>query len=270
MQIVRRMKIMLASLVVFAISICNPRAESFSSSTNFVRTLIIGTNEAIFVTTLKQSGPRTGAPDSSVVEVNVSRSNQTVVLPIKLADIIDAKRPLPAFAGPMDIQFQQANVLMEFQRIRTTNVFTTLLNSSNGVTITVPAGKTINFVNPTSWNLLGGKDSAQQVAGITLSNSITVLKDAIWGNENFTGPLTITLFAGAPWSPDSSYYTDGWVTYYFTEEFAALPNVGATAVPTGKSVIAIEKSQDLVHWGTAFFTIVGSDQTGFYRFNISK
>jgi hypothetical protein len=108
---------------------------------------------------------------------------------------------------------------------------------------------------------VGGEDYAL----MTFSNSVTVLSDYIRGNENFSGPLTVTV---AP--PQGGFWTSGWLTYYFTEDFAALPGVGATVVPSGTSLITIEKSKDLLHWGTVFFKPVESDQTGFYRFSFSK
>jgi hypothetical protein len=167
----------------------------------------------------------------------------------------------------MNIQFHDANVLMEFQRIQTTNVFTTIFNASNGIAINVPSGKTISFLTAFSWFHLNGVDNSFPTALITLSNSTTVVKDFLYGADSFSGPLTITLVAG---STIGNTFHQGWVTYYFTEEFVTLPNIGATFVPAGKSVLTIEKSQDLTHWGTVFFQPVGSDKSGFYRFNFSK
>jgi len=122
------MRIILSSLVLLVCSIYSPHAETFSSSTNFVQTLRIGTNEAIFISTLKV------APDT-VLMCKVYRSNQVEVLPLPT---LPFSRPIAAFAGPMDLQFQEDNVLMEFQRIQTTNVFTAVYGT-NGHTISVPA-----------------------------------------------------------------------------------------------------------------------------------
>ncbi len=256
------MKNFLVSVVMLLGFFISLQAETFSTSTNSVQTLTIGTNEAIFITTLKHTGNL-----SDPLLATVTQNSNTSVLPL-LTKLGWGTTPAYAFAGPMTIQFQQANVVMEFQRVQTTNVFTTIFNASNGVVINVPTNKTVKFLQPISWFYLNDVDNAYPAALLTLSNSTTVVKDSLDGGENFSEPVDITLIAG--YSGIGNTFTNGWVTYYFTEEFAALPIVGATTVPAGTSMIAIEKSQDLAHWNTIFFKLVGTDQTGFYRFKVSN
>jgi hypothetical protein len=253
------MKIHHSALILLVCGTQSLRAELFASSTNAVQTLTIASGEAIIYSTFK-------VDQGMGAEATVVRSNVTGSLPF-------APSPgMQALAGPMQIQYPTNNVIMEYQRLSTTNMFTVVFDT-NGTTIFVPANKTINFLTPVSeapanppvsWSAV-----IQPGARMSLSNTAATVSCYLNGGETFTGPLTVTVQPGSKNNVNLSY-SNGWVTYYFTEEFAQIPSLGATALPAGKTIVTVEKSQDLTNWTPVFFNTSAEDQRVFYRLKASK
>ncbi len=230
----------------------------FASSTNFIETLTLGAGEATFISTLKST-----APWDDQLEVTIFQNNKISTVPFGVPT-----RTMQALAGPMQLQFQDHNVFMEHQRIQTTNLHTVIFDNTNGVTLDVAAGRTINFFTPTRWFFQNGRDNPYPHVLVTISNSVTIVKNTLYGGETFTGPLRITLLPGSPALGNT--FTDGWISYYFTEGFTTIPSMDVTRIPAGKAQVLIEKSRDLTNWGAVFLNSIADDQSGFYRLKISK
>jgi hypothetical protein len=260
------MKPAILTLAVLASITFRSNAELFSSSTNFIQTLTIASNEVIFISGLVYS-PSFGTGGECCRATIVQGAN---VFSAPLANSAALNWPatlrIQALAGPMQVQFQKHNVHLAFSRVQITNIFTVHLDATNMITINIPLGKTIHFLGPISWQGESGVPSF--VAGASFSNIVAVVENYIYDGDAFTGPLAISLCACA--GPGVADPTDTLVTYYFTEEFATIPEVGAIQVPAGKAQIQIEKSDDMQNWRTVFFHQVNNDTRGFYRLKATK
>lgn len=259
------MKPAILALAIFASLLSRTHAELFSSSTNFIQTLTVGSNEAIFISTVA-----TRAWFSPCI-ATIVQSNKVTDIPFTqdFGGIGQASRPNPgALSGPLQLQFKNDNIHLEFQRVQITNIFTVVFDATNGVTLNVPPGKNVNFIKPVSWT--DSFTAANWGAIVTLSNNTTTVVSALNGGESFSGPLSIELRAGSAFAVGDSSFIAGLVTYYFTEEFATIPAVGVIQVPAGQSQIQIEKSEDLQNWRTVFFNQVPDDTRGFYRLKATK
>lgn len=235
------------------------RAESFSSTTSPVNTLTIASNEVIFI-----SGFATSLPFECIAIITQGNiSNAVLFADYDLAG--KARSTVQALAGPLQIQFPSVSVHMEFRRVQMTNVFTAFVGDSTGPNVNITAGQAINFFKPVAWTTPSFVSTWH--AKLSLSNSVVSFTTVIQGGEAFTGPLSLQIRAG---HTDESQYSKGLVTYFLTEEFAAIPAVGAIQVPPGQAQIQIEKSQDLVNWRTVFFNTINDSERGFYRLKIAK
>lgn len=91
------------------------QAEAFSSSTNFIRTLSVATNEAIFITTLKYDSGRGKYEARRGLSTTLSLGAQTAIIPlIEWHENWPENQKTKLLAGPMEIQFKTNNVVMEF------------------------------------------------------------------------------------------------------------------------------------------------------------
>ena len=231
--------------------------ELFSSSTNFIRSLIVASNEAVIISTFVYEGDGLAF---------IIRGNETFSFPFAESGISSSRINVESLAGPLQLQFQNCNVFMEYQRIQVTNIFTKFFNATNSSTLNLGVGQTVTFFRPVSW-YDAGSAIPKWIATLTLSNNITAMNTYMLGRETFSGPLTVTI---RPGGNIGNPLLGGAVTYVVNDEFATIPGVSAIQVPAGKAQIVIEKSQDLVNWKAVFFNTVSSDVRGFYRLKATK
>ena len=127
--------------------------------------------------------------------------------------------------------------------------------STNG--IQVPAGKSVRFLAHTYGGINADAFSFQNgpntISGVTVNNG-----------DEFTGPLTIT--KGLP----EYVFNSQLISYYFTDDFFAMPDTGYISGPTGSFEIAVEKSVDMSAWSPVVVYNTGSDQKAFYRLRLNK
>jgi len=258
------MKPAIVALAVLTSFSLRSSAELFSSSTNFVQTLTVASNEVIFVSSVSFT-PTAGGCKASILQSNI------------LHEILIADEPwypqaenlhLTALAGPLLLQCPKNNIHLEFQRVLLTNVFTVFTTGSNSIALDIPPGRSVRFIEVQSNPVYEFPPTyITRSAHLTMSNSVTTTSKFIFGGETFSGPLTATVRAGEEFGGPVS---GAMITYCYTEEFATIPAVGAIQVPAGQSQIQVEKSDDMQNWRTVFFNQTPADTRGFYRLKATK
>jgi hypothetical protein len=255
------------ALVVFSSLVSRSNAELFSSSTNFIQTLTVATNEAVFFSGIAFAPYANSVPNCKATVLQYGRARDVIFADVNSGDGIHYGRVMRGITGPLQLQFPNSNVHLEFQRVQLTNMVTVFTDGSNSVAISIPSGRSIKFIEVQSFVANVNSGSLATTAYLTLSNSVTTASRLIVGGEVFSGPSTAYICAGSEYG--SSPF-GAMVTYCLTEEFAAIPAVGAIQVPAGQSQIQVEKSDDLQNWRSVMINQVSSDTRGFYRIKATK
>jgi hypothetical protein len=240
------------------------QAETFVSNVAS-NTLVIQTNQVIFVSTARiaNAGNYTKLP---FLFVSHGRTN-ILGFPAPASGFDQGwnyfQRNVFVFAGPAELQFKDPatpstpiSAVVTFKRLASGNVFTAPYDPTAGysnLVIDIPAGQTLHLCAP----LFQGPPVFTLTAG-----SNTVQNIIIVGGEEFDGPANLTYSGTAS--------GNGLISYYFTDDFLALPEVGAIQASAGNHFLTIEKSPDLKKWTPAFVQPEYSDQHSFYRFNLSR
>lgn len=170
-----------------------------------------------------------------------------------------------ALNGPCRIAFVSdtdptlpASVAVGYRLLQNNLLHSLIVSSGSTNVISVPAAKSVRFLSPTL--------SGFAATGFaTFQNGTNTIYNAQINNgDEFTGPLTITIM-------NPGYYgADQLISYYFTDDFFAVPDTGYISGPTGSFEIAVEKSVDLAAWSPVVVYNTGSDQKAFYRLRIGK
>lgn len=169
-----------------------------------------------------------------------------------------------ALNGPCQIAFVEgyepytpAAVVVSYNSLSNSLLHSLIMAPGSTNVISVPAGKSIRFLSPTS-------EGATPTGFIFENGTNTVYGIQISNGAEFTGPLTITKIS-------SDYYSGSQlISYYFTDDFFVVPDTGYIQGPTGSFEIAVEKSADLAAWSPVVVYNTGSDQKAFYRLRIGK
>ena len=169
-----------------------------------------------------------------------------------------------ALNGPCRIAFvadssslAPAAVVVSYNLLTNSLLHSLIVQPGSTNVISVPAGKSIRFLSPTS-------EGATPMGFAFDNGTNTAYNLQIRNGAEFTGPLTIT-------KTSSVYYSGSQlISYYFTDEFFAVPGTGYIQGPTGSFEVAVEKSPDLSAWSPVVVYNTGSDQKAFYRLRIGK
>jgi hypothetical protein len=108
------------------------------------------------------------------------------------------------------------------------------------------------------------------MAGLLLSKGTLstgypfTLDDRTAQGGEFSGPLTIDVHSG------TSANGPPIVSFYFTEDFVAIPDQSILQGPAGGFQIEVPKSIDLTNWYPVLIQYTSSDQKSFYRMKLSK
>jgi|GEM_PF-1487091 len=230
-------------------------AELLIGGATEARQIVVESNEVIFITGIMvRSGPeieswgfvvggRTNKPSQRLLNVEISR-------PI-------------ALAGPLQF-FVQGPVAISYQRIFNAEIKSLFIDPSGTYTIDVPAGKRLKFLFHGAAAGVAGANGPVQF--------LFLVKDGVetgpyfpTGEPELDGPLQIH-FSGAD---NTSGVADARhpfpLSYYMTENAAILPGSLALKAPTGTSIIAIEKSQDLTNWISSALVPTSNDTSAYYR-----
>ena len=122
---------------------------------------------------------------------------------------------------------------------------------TNSFVIDVPGGKSIKFFRA----LHSIEDT---FAPCEFERGGVKIPGAIWDNAEYDGPLKIELTAPVA------------VSYFFTEDFLALPDVSLLQGPTGGFEVSVQKSLDLTNWFPVVIHRTEADQKAFYRLKLSR
>ena len=147
-------------------------------------------------------------------------------------------------------------VVVSYNLLHNSLLHSLIMSPGSTDVISVPAEKSVRFLAH-SWIMSDPNFDIQKG-----SNAISgvVIKDG----DEFAGPLTIKKTSSAYWSGCQL------ISYYFTDDFFAVPDTGYISGPTGSFEIAVEKSVDLTAWAPVVVYNTGSDQKAFYRLRINK
>lgn len=169
-----------------------------------------------------------------------------------------------ALNGPCQIAFVSymdpttpAPVVVSYDLLSNSLLHSLIIPPDSTNVVSVPAGKSIRFLNPT--------DPGISDPGLTFQNRTNTVHGLHINNgDEFAGPLTITII-------HSGFINQAQlISYYFTDDFFVVPDTGYIRGPTGSFEIAVEKSADLSAWYPVVVHNTGSDQKAFYRLRIQK
>ncbi len=223
-------------------------AEIFCGVTSNTNRLTVATNESILISSAHNQNGNTVAYALHVAN-GITNGQTYIGGPSPLANPV-------AIAGPCELVFTN-NSLISFKRVQGTNIQTVILPPSHPPIqqlINVPEGKTIRFFTP----CVGSSQNSLQCGGILFSNVL------LYGNEEFSSPMTVT-FTGQEINGYLTIYS-----YYFIEDFLALPGLGLLQGPTGNFELSVEKTTDLSNWFPVIVQNTSSDQKAFYRIRLRR
>jgi hypothetical protein len=240
------------------LSALSAHADVLITSGNSISVLTVPTNQTLLISSLTL-GAFSGDTDTATpAYANVVQNGVTNTLWLA-----------PWGGGPYAItgacqisfisSFPQTNpgpVVVSYKLIQSPAIHSFFAGSGLTNTIAVPAGKTIRFFDKTQID-----DSVN--SAFTLQQGTNTLHDVrIFAGNEFTGPLTITYSVNGQFAQ--------LVSYYFTDDFFAVPDSGYLQGPSGSFEITVQKSVDLTNWYPAVVYPTSTDQKAFYRLKILK
>lgn len=240
-------------------------ADVFVAPSNEVAFLTVPTNQTMLISSVKLGsfdGSSSGSLQGWIVQNGITN---TLSLTDQTGSAAKSSGPF-AIEGPCQIAFQAgvigdsyqpAPVVVSYTLLRNSLLHSTLVAPGSTNQISVPAGKSVRFLAFTSDGMDYDVFSFQ-------NGTNTVFDVRVNSGDEFAGPLTVTVKNPA-WSSYSEL-----VSYYFTDDFFAVPDTGFISGPTGSFEIAVEKSADLNAWVPVVVYDTASDQKAFYRLRIQK
>jgi len=177
-----------------------------------------------------------------------------------------------ALAGPVTFILPWNNLgklLVSFKMISSSYIKTVvvpnpaLFSQTNQVDIFVPDGKTIHCFQP--FDRSSDTGISDLPGGmVIISKGSSLISVPLFGGEEFSGPLTVTIQSVGPQAAVKAY------SYYLLEDFFVVPQSGLLQGPTGSFEITIEKSADLGNWFPTVIHPTSDDQKAFYRLKLSR
>lgn len=248
-----RLVVCLAWLVAISFWTGNAgRAEVFIGPSSSDNRLIVADDEAIVFSTI------TGNHEDTF-PVKLTSGGLTVNAQVYLVPSDEDPR-MPALAGPAEITVTQP-FAFSFTRIKGSGIKSIIVPSGASYDLNVPEKKTIHLFR---WFGYG-----YTRVDIKKGNRIAP-KCILRGDEEFEGPLTISLSNTPPTPTEPPFPYALVMTYYFVEPATVLKEGAAIQAPTGASFVATYKSYDLRTWFPAIIQPVTNDRQAFYRIGITK
>jgi hypothetical protein len=261
------MKKMIGSLALSLFAL-RAVAEVFIASSNEVVFLTVPANQTMLISSVELGNfDNSGGTPNSTAYGAVIQNGVTNIFVLSNAGhdpIWNAPVGPYALNGPCQIAFvsygdptMPAAVTVSYRLLQNSLLHSLVLTPNSTNAILIPKGKSVRFFSQT-W--LGASTGL-----ITIQDGTnTVYNSWINKGDEFSGPLTITIT-----NPDYSGVSE-LISYYFTDDFFAVPDTGYIQGPTGSFEIAVEKSTDLGAWSPVVVYNTGSDQKAFYRLRIQK
>ena len=240
------------AIVVLSATAFTGTAETFLGVTSATNRLVVGTNEAIFISRFSPVGPSFQLVKDGAVY------NSSFGSPIRLGPTSPV-----SLAGPCELVLTN-QTMVQFQRLPTSSVQTLILPgsaSTNTATVSVPSGKTIRVFRPLPLNMSLSLRLSRGTNSMPLDSGALL---ATLGTEEFTGPLDVT-FLGPLTGADAGIFS-----YAITEDAQIAPAGVAIQSPTGQFHLEVERSTNLTNWSPAVIQSLVEDQKAFYRLRITK
>ena len=229
-------KLVLLSLVFLRVTCF---AETFINMQGS-KTLTISSNEAIIFKTI-----------SSPFQSFLIKNGVTNVMNLSADEGFASLLPR-AIAGPAIMLFTSETVL-SFSRVNGTNIQTLIIPPNTATNLTIPTNKVFHF--------LQGINNFPRTTILEGTNSISF---DFYGSLELAGELNLRLTNG------KGQIAPMIVSFYATEDFLVVPDLGLLRSPTGNFEITVEKSVDLANWFPVIVQNATSDQKAFYRLRIQK
>ncbi|MEN9572658.1 MAG: hypothetical protein RL514_513 [Verrucomicrobiota bacterium] len=231
-------------------------AETFLGVTSATNRLVVGTNEAIFISRLNVTASSFQlVKDGSTLSSSFNFGS----------DRIDPASPV-ALAGPCEL-ILPSQAAVHFQRLTTSSILTFVLPvslSTNTTTISVPSGKTIRVFRPLPLSLTTWLRLSRGTNSFTFNAGGPGGALAYFATEEFTGPLDV-IFLGPSVGTEAGIFS-----YAMTEDAQIAPAGVAIQSPTGQFHLEVERSTNLTNWSPAVIQSLVEDQKAFYRLRITK
>lgn len=213
-------------------------AEIFIGPSSPTNRLVIETNQIVVISAVLDESP------SDTPYAAATLGSQTGVL------LFEGRDP-KILAGPGELVFTNGT-FVSFRRLHNLAFRSTLAIPNAGSTsIVIAPGDTLRVAS-----VVGAVRSARFTRGA--KNVVGRVEPG----QEFSGPLTIELL-----QPPN---TPVLYTYFVTEDFAVLPDLGLLQGPTGTFEITVERSADLQTWHPVVVQPSSSEQKAFYRLRIAK
>jgi hypothetical protein len=236
------------------------KAEEFIGPTSPTNRLIIGTNEAVLIDTVLPDVSANSFNDAGLTVSNITYHislQAAITPPLGVVQPTSVKLVPFAIPGPAELILSNAYAV---HLTRLTNASMRMVEwgaNSNLVTISVPVGKTIQFL----WSFTGNPSVVATLTSGTQSFDVNINPgDLIQGpitvsfdyNKQVTGGLPVAL-----------------VSYWFIEDVFQNPQA-VLSLGAGVPNVLVQKSADLKNWQpvATFPMTLGSN--GFYRLQIPR
>jgi hypothetical protein len=217
--------------------------ETFIGPTTATNRLLVPTNSAIIITATL--GDFTNSTQVQLGDGPLLK--QSYFAPLENGTVY-------ALAGPAELVFSNA-ALFTFYRLTNSAIHTQGI-ANDPIGIPVASNQTMHlFGVPDTINASCTRPSS--AGGGTVSFTLEPNRPA-----EFTGPCTLFLNSGV--LPPYAKF----VSYFIEEDGFALPNLGATAGPSGSFAVTVEKSVDLHTWSPVLLLSASDPANSFYRLRI--
>ncbi len=219
------------------------RAEVFIGPTAGSNVLVVATNEAIMISSF-QVADWTAPPQI------ISGTNS-----FSFSACGTEGEPV-ALAGPLELVVNDGS-LISFRRVKGSTIQTLFVRPNETALVNVPDGKTIRFFRNINCHYF----RLEITRG---TQTFATDQGGFYGTEEFAGPISIRLVNLGTSTGVQDF------SYYFTEGFLVLPELGLLQGGPGIYEISVQKSLDLTNWFPVVVQNTSSDQKAFYRLRISN
>lgn len=219
-------------------------AELFFGPTSPSNRLLVASNSAIIISAVLGDVNLGGFVNGQLV---FAGSTHNIVLDL------DETNPTRALAGPAELILNDS-IVISYKAVQG-NAIKTLVAAPGSArpVIDVTSGKSVRFFRP----IVQGPVEVRRAP-------TSVTNGRIRGGEEFAGPVSL-YFSGPSISSRSAVYS-----YYFTEDFLVVPELGLLQGGPGTFEITIQKSIDLTNWFPVVVQNTSTDTKAFYRLRIFK
>ncbi|MBK7999869.1 MAG: hypothetical protein IPK15_14430 [Verrucomicrobia bacterium] len=253
------MKNLFLLLASISCLVASASAELFVGSNTEVNRIIVPSNHVMIISSVKfgRAVDFNQLDDGTPVRIVTADATNTVQFrdfgfrePVLRYAITGAcEVSFPVNFGAQDVS---APIVVNYKLVQGTQIRSIVSQPEVPTVIQVPAGKTVRFFSPSV---------TQDDEGFAIQQGDNTVYDVnlVYGDE-ITGPATVTL-------PNRIGVL---VSYFFTEDFVVLPDLGYIQGPTGSFEITVEKSTDMLAWSSVVVHGTASDQKSFFRLKLTR